>query len=150
MPWPTCYCPKPPCSCGGSIHSYIESYKKILNEVKPKRVWEWGPGPNTSMALAIGAQVVSVEHQKRYAIPTIGNLISLVVGLDSKEYTSVMPVDLYFVDGRRRADCLTAIARISGAVVCLHDAQRVRYHDALRLFPDVIFMTKGFAVARNH
>ncbi len=61
--------------------------------------------------------------------------------------------DLFFVDSRRRAQCLRAIYSLRRQnpelVVCLHDAQRSRYHQALALFEYVQFFSRGFATATN-
>ena len=131
------------------MRGYMAPYARVLSIVQPDVVQEWGPGPNTSMALALGSTVHSFEHDPAYSLSSIGRLHCHCVGVDTPEYTQAIPADLYFVDGRRRADCIRSVRdKADGAaVLCLHDAQRIRYHEALARFDNVIFLTKGFAVA---
>jgi hypothetical protein len=146
--WPKCNCIEK-CACGDYTRGYIDLYLLLLAAVKPKIVQEWGPGTNTRAALATGAVVYSVEHDEAYRHPDMPKLIMSIVPLESMQYVTPITADLYFVDGRRRAECLMMIAGAASprAVVCLHDAQRARYHDALSLFPFVEFVTNGIAIA---
>jgi len=145
--WPSCRC-SGRCQCALGIHSYVEPYTKIIEIIRPWIVYEWGPGKNTQIALRSGARVTSVEHNLKFCPkPEPGLVIKLTV-LDI-QYTKVEPADLYFVDGRMRAECLDRIKDLGSpsAVVCLHDAQRMRYHAALARFDRVVFLQKDFAVA---
>jgi len=136
------------------MHSFEDPYAEVLELVHPRVVFEWGPGLNTTMALKTGATVCSMEHQARFMPRGIKTerFVPRLARADSAEYVQIVPychADVFFVDGRRRADCIRAARTVctDRAVLCLHDAQRERYHEALRAFPNVLFMTRGFAVA---
>lgn len=148
-----CQCKKRYCSCAGGLHSYATHYSEIIDRYRPSIVVEWGPGLNTELALATPIkQVVSVEHQEKYIYRGTDQRCSQrLVQVDSFEYISpreISEADLFFVDGRRRAECLIQIFKKAkpGAIVCVHDAQRARYIPALQLFDNVKFPRFGFAV----
>lgn len=149
-----CQCENPFCVCGGLIHSFHQSFEHVLQAVKPKRVFEWGPGLNTSLAIDSGAYVTTVDSMFRWVprgLPD-GMLSVHVVPVKSAWYVKLYGesnADLFFVDGRRRSECLRLVraACREDAVVCLHDAQRERYHEALRLFENVVFIERGLALA---
>ena len=160
-PYPFCAC-EGRCGCSGPNQlSYLPEYLELLMRVspKPKLIVEWGPGLNTALALATGATVHSIESEAkwlpRFYAPTF---LWHLVPKDSSQYTEIVTdrfsdgVDLWFVDGFHRSEVLRAIyatyaAKLKTTIVCLHDAQRERYHDALRLFPYVFFLNRGLAVA---
>jgi hypothetical protein len=138
------------------MHSYVDSYKRVLSFLTPKKVLEWGPGINTEMALDAGAFVFSIEQSIKY-LPEIQS---------NKWFFRILPVkdsqyvehpygdadwDLYFIDSRRRQECISLAEKEGkhGSVVCLHDAQRDRYHKNLRTFSYVRFLHKGFCVASH-
>jgi hypothetical protein len=133
----------------------VNAYARVLSELKPKRILEWGPGENTLMGLRAGAHVYSIEQDPSY-IPYISPTApfqSAVHPVASPLYIDLHgrnDADLYFVDSRRRLDCIRA-ARLHGTtpdrVLCLHDAQRLRYHAALREWHYVRFLELGFCVA---
>jgi SAM-dependent methyltransferase len=52
--------------------------------------------------------------------------------------------DMILVDGRKRRRCLLEAKRLlaPGGVVFLHDAHRRRYHCALAVYPDSLFLTR--------
>lgn len=152
----TCRCRKRNCGCSGGIHSYAHHYRAVLAKRRPRTVVEWGPGLNTQLALDAGAQqVVSVEHQQAYLYQgDCERVESRLCALNSKDYVSpphLDSADLFFVDGRRRVECLMQICRHAkpSAVICLHDAQRRRYFEALQLFEHVRFPQFGFAVCQQ-
>lgn len=157
MPWDNpfepCACPRG-CVCGGFMRSYAMAYKRVLQVARPYLVFEWGPGHNSRLAVKAGARVFAVEHQEKFVpkdLPAI-KFSCRVVPLESDDYVRISPyehADLFFVDGRRRADCIRAVRSrcLDRAVLCLHDAQRSRYHEALKSFPYVKFLERGFAVA---
>jgi hypothetical protein len=143
------------CDCSGGTHSYAPFYKEVLRTIQPARVYEWGPGLNTEMALQLPTtkEVTSVEQEPKW-IPKnlLRRQIILHQRADSLYYTRVLGAgayNLFFVDSRRRAECLEVVRHgcSEAAVVCLHDAQRARYHEALAKFPYVHFPHKGFALA---
>jgi len=140
------------CGCA-SIHSYEAQYRKIFTTLNISSVLEWGPGLNTEIAIENGSRVFSKEHDGKW-IPT--NISSTLwshglYDVGTPDYIEVMSGewDLYFVDGRRRSECLESVFKCckESALVCLHDAQRPRYHDALSLFKKVFYVDPGFAVA---
>ena len=146
-----CNCPIRNCGCVGDMHSYVPYYKAVLEILKPNNVMEWGPGLNTQMALDVGASVTSVEHDKEW-IPSSGHprFACIWVPEDHESYTKLWsPADLYFVDGRRREECLEVICHKSSGIVCLHDAQRKRYQDSLNKFKYVRHLIFGFAIASH-
>ena len=119
--------------------------------LRPRLVVEWGPGPNTQMALAVGAEVFSIEHDTQW-LPKDSSpkLVVLLAPKDGDRYFFFpAEADLYFIDGRNRARCLELVyerAR-ADAVVCLHDAQRQAYRQMLLRFPYVFEPSLGFAIA---
>lgn len=137
------------------MHTFEGDYAAVLAALRPRKVFEWGPGWSTRMALAAGAVVVAVEHDRRW-VPQIaaprGQFRCRLAALYSPEYVTVdADADVYFIDGRRRAECVNAVHTHAkpSAVVCLHDAQRERYHRALQGWEYVRFLSRGFAVASH-
>lgn len=68
-PYDLCDCPVFNCSCAGGVRSYVSDYAKILQICKPRKAFEWGPGVNTRMALAMGAKVFAIEPLLRWVSP---------------------------------------------------------------------------------
>lgn len=142
------------CPCA-SIHSYKDHYRKIFSTLNISSVFEWGPGLNTEIAIENGSRVFSKEHDGKWIPKNISsNLWSYgLYDVRTPDYIEVVgdEWDLYFVDGRRRSECLESVFKSckDSALVCLHDAQRPRYHDALSLFKKVFFVDPGFAIATN-
>lgn len=155
-PFETCDCDKN-CTHGGGLHSYEDAYRKVLDFLRPDKILEWGPGLNTKMGLEYGADVYSIEYQKKY-VPTNIASDKWEYGLIPKNDDAFVQFpegrkdwDVYFVDSRRRQECITlALQGKEDAVVCLHDAQRERYHPYLGQFKYVKFLDKGFAIASNN
>lgn len=139
----------PHCACGGGVQSYLWEYTALVARLRPSYIQEWGPGPNTCVGLAAGAAVVTVEDKREYVPPPMPDLTIREFCADTPDYVKAFPADLYFVDARRRVACMENILdRAEGDVVmCLHDAQRQRYHEALAKWPYVRFLSYGFAVA---
>jgi len=130
------------CACGGEPHSYKKSYKQVLDIVRPVFVFEWGPGPNSIMAMDMPEckYVVSVEQDKKW-IPDLNNDKHAVIHTrtSSPMYPSLFGCenfDIFFIDSRRRGDCIYRVYMDckDSAVICLHDAQRKRYHADLARF----------------
>ena len=152
-PHPVCSCQVPNCGCAGGMHTYVEHYSRLVRLVKPRMVFEWGPGPNTVIALKLGAQVVSVEPERKW-IPDINHQAwtCILAREDSPGYMSLwhcQSAAVFFIDSRRREDCLELVYLQSrpDAIAVLHDAQRRRYQRSLERFPYVIFVDKGVAFA---
>ena len=149
----TCNCNRMNCGCAGGMHTYAPYYQALLNIIKPAKVHEWGPGPNTQMALDSGAWVTAVESDREWLpkgtherfsciwIPTSHPLYT-----STWQTTDTAQTELFFVDGRRRGECLNAIPFNSTAIACLHDAQRLRYQEPMSRFPFVIHLIFGFAI----
>jgi len=165
-PFQTCSCTGA-CGHSGADHtSYATPYLAVLQHWRPSWVFEWGPGLNTYMALASGAEVWSVEHNARW-MPVIWSdkHHPLAIDLGAARYTAIarqvasglatpriQPPNLWFIDSGHRERILELIASTPSprpAIVCLHDAQRERYHAALSRFRYVRFLNRGFAVASN-
>ena len=150
-----CDCKKKGCGCAGGRMSFAGPYMHVLHSGRPKTIYEWGPGFSTGIALGFGCSVFAIEHHPKY-VPTIPNndtfKCTRVQLLDDAYVTPWEAADLYFVDGRRRAACVVRTLQRCAenelpAVLCLHDAQRARYQEALRKWPHVRFLSRGFAVA---
>lgn len=147
------------CNCTGScghagFHSYEGVYPLVLRIVRPSLVFEWGPGPNSRMAVEAGARVCAVESKAQFVPQGLPahKFSCRIAPVQSAEYVNIGPyahADLFFIDGRRRSDCIRSVRSccLDRAVLCLHDAQRERYHEALRSFEYVKFLARGFAVA---
>lgn len=152
--FPVCACRHRYCRCAGDMHGYRDGYVGLLSALRPKQVFEWGPGANTEMALADPeCEVFAVEHQPKWVpVPLDDRFQCLVCGVDSPSYVNLHnrdQADVFFVDGRRRDACLNLVFLLGSlkSVVCLHDAQRIRYHEALGKFPHIKFCGNGFAAA---
>jgi len=151
-----CRCESKQCLCAGlGGRLFRKHYAIILKLMRPKRVFEWGPGLSTEMALDAKAEVFTVSDRWDY-VPRqhrIGKGFTAYVHKpDTPEYVSMhdqVNIDIYFIDGRRRAECLKLAHQWSTdkSIVLLHDAQRIRYHKALELFPHVHFIDRSFAAA---
>lgn len=128
------------CDESSPIHSYECLYAQVLQRVKPKIVCEWGPGLNTKMALDSGATVFTIEHNPRYVPKPHANLVILQIDVEDPLYIhpfNFENVDIFFIDARRRNECMECIASESklDAVVVLHDSKRDRYAKGMSLFP---------------
>jgi hypothetical protein len=147
-----CYCTGL-CACGGEEHSFEGWYAALLDETRPKKVLEWGQGLSTRMALDIGARVFSLGTAGVFGNGHHANLSVLEAETGAPEYTSLSGVedcDIYFVDARRRADCIRAVSEKCvnpEHALFLHDAQRERYGASLELYPFVLRPGRGTAIA---
>ena len=152
--FPACDCRRRRCRCAGGLHSFRRDFQSVLDAVRPRTVMEWGPGLNTALALARpGCRVFAVENDSRWVPPpTDARFECLICHAHSASYVQLHgreESDLFFIDGRRRSECLLRVFEEAhhAAVVGLHDAQRRRYHVALAFFPFVQFLSRGFALA---
>jgi hypothetical protein len=151
--YPACGCPVGAhCACS-ALHSYSASYRRLLEITRPVKVFEWGPGPNTQLALEVGARVVSRECDPKWVpgarAPELALEVMDCTGSRWVDLGSDRDAEVFFIDSRRRVDCLAAVLAQATpeALVCLHDAQRRRYHSALAAFGYVFFAEPGFAIA---
>jgi len=153
--FPSCRCLWKRCGCSGGIHSFASHYRRLLQRLRPRRILEWGPGESTRVALEQPTleEIVSIEHNPKWLPPIDDSRWRVIMAqTDEPGYVDLHgleDVDLFFVDARRRVECLelTLEQARPGAAVCLHDAQRERYHEALARFERVEFLAYGFAVA---
>lgn len=136
-----------------SMYSYSDSLYAILDEFKPAKVFEWGPGTSTQiMALHKSVMcITSVEHEhifydmiERFRIP---NLI-LRYEPDMEKYADSIgdeTFDFIFIDGRDRGKCLE-LAMERSPLVMLHDASRADYRDDVDAYPFQIWTDDGNTV----
>lgn len=111
------------------------------------RVFEFGGGGSTLWLLDRGADVVTVEHDQRWAehlsLATGGERFTLLqrsAADDFTAYVSAMDAypddwfDIIVVDGRERARCIAAAtAKLRrGGLLIVDDADRVEYAEAMR------------------
>ena len=151
--FPACDCPEDShCECS-ALHSYKDCYRQLLTIARPRKVLEWGPGLNTRLALQAGAEVVSREFDPKW-VPDCHHPKHTVELVDWKRsaWTDLehdRDAELFFIDSRRRSDCLEAVLTRASpdSLACLHDAQRRRYHPTLARFQHVLFAMRGFAIA---
>jgi len=137
------------------MQTYLKPYAALMRLVKPSFVLEWGPGQNSQIALDAGAAVVAIEHDRQWVPHSDNkNFTCIVPSVDGRRYVDTwgtQDANVAFIDGRRRAECLELCCHElpDSVIVCLHDAQRMRYHDALGKFENVRFLNQGFAIASN-
>jgi hypothetical protein len=152
-PFPTCGCKRNCNHAKNATEFYTHHYKELLKQIEPKSVYEWGAGEHTRIALEHTNDITSVEQNgQRIPEDLAGKVKFLNIKTSDSSYISIegnYDHDVYFVGSRNRAECLKQILCFSkeSAVVCLHDAQRRRYHGILKLFPYVRFLTNGFCIA---
>lgn len=144
------------CSHGGGTPSYTEVYQNIFEVLQPQKVLEWGPGPNTQMALAAGAEVFSIVFDRKYDCQQIDTpkWRWKLVGVKDDAFVQFpngeTDWDLYFVDSRRRQECISlALQGKADAVVCLPNMQPFRRQEYLKQFKYLFLHHTGFCVASN-
>lgn len=113
-----------------NFRSYFTVLQRILDWKKGGVYFEWGPGLNTEMAREKMREVFSVEHEKSWfdKYKASGNVIHSPISeasflsypLEIKKIGK--SVDIAFVDGRCRADCVQACAEKGVPVVIMHDS----------------------------
>lgn len=151
-----CKCRFDRCNCTG-LHSFVDDYERILHIYNKKlKIYEWGPGKNTEIALKYNANVYSVEFDMKWLYKTNNHLQTNIFITDytSKEWSDIShynDCDIYFIDSRKREICIESVYNNAKGeyIICLHDAQRQRYHKALSLFRYVYFFNRGFCFATN-
>ena len=150
-PYSLCDCSASRCACT-SVHSFLDNYKNILSLFNPKKIFEWGPGKSTQVALAHGARIVSVESRLEWfnKIPRHPNLeLRFILSEDSRYSMIDIDSDMFFIDADNRENCLESVFNLAkpNTIVCLHDAQRKRYQQALRKYSVVYYLSRGFSLA---
>ena len=155
-PFLICNCSILNCGCAGGTQAYLPFYRKLFDVAKSRirSVVEWGPGENTEIALKSGVPVISIEQELKW-IPRIKDKhwTCVYVQVESLGYVGFWGNDragLYFIDSRRRTECIDLVftrGQNERSIIAVHDAQRKRYQEALRQFPYVVFLDRGFALA---
>lgn len=144
-----------------SPNSFKPMLEKWCNKIKPKRILEWGPGISTEdiLMLCPDAEIISIEHQKKYYDEWKEKLPSIDLRLIEEEDVhfnlgkvkeeDAMPnytkppikgiFDLIFVDGRCRVKCMKFAKGLmnKNSVLLLHDAERGYYNEGIELFDKV-------------
>lgn len=126
--------------------------RKYLEIVKPRKIFEWGPGRSTEVMLSYGfvESVVSMEHHADYynkAKELINDpRLKLALREDPKEYIHPIfePIgiddtffDLIFIDGGIERIPCTRISRLyirHSGVTLFHDAQLEKYQKIINEF----------------
>ncbi len=133
-----------------SMSSYSETLYSILDEFKPKTIFEWGPGISTQiMSLYPSVEmIVSTEHElvffEMVEKLNLGNVL-LKHEDDMDAYVSCIGnthYDLIFIDGRDRARCLE-LAKTLSDLVMLHDAARSDYRESVDHFKYQVWTDEG-------
>lgn len=116
------------------FRSYFVVLERITAWKKPRVTFEWGPGLNTEMFSSYADKVYSVEHDKNwldmYKKKHVKNANLIYSPLHDnsfleypKEVTKVKEhVDLAFVDGRCRAQCIEYSKKKGVPIVVMHDS----------------------------
>ncbi len=144
------------------MHGFRQILTEYLQRLRPARIFEWGPGLSTELMLAHapGAHITSVEHDEAWlhrAVEKFGGgaeILHIPCTDRNSRYATVVyehaPIDLAFVDGRRRVECvLVALQCLSpNGLVLLHDACRDNYMRPLRHYAEVVEIRANTAVLR--
>lgn len=131
-----------PQGTASSWDSFKFALYKVLDAIKPKTVFEYGPGTSTSiMAIYPTVEIIdSVEHNLqwynkwKWEMPENVNLIyQPQMELYPETAGRCKKYDLIFIDGREREKCLyVARSRMNDSgVVILHDAERPNYQEMI-------------------
>lgn len=134
--------------------SFKNALYKVLDTLKPKSIFEYGPGTSSSiMALYPSVELIdSVEHnlawfnKYRWELPDNVNIM-YQPNLELYPTTKgrLDKYDLIFVDGRERETCLyLAKERLNeGGIVILHDAERPNYQESMRFYKFMFLQDYG-------
>jgi hypothetical protein len=125
--------------------SFKPTLKKVLDIIKPKTVFEYGPGESTKIiSVYPSVEIVdSVEHDAEWFNKyrwAMNDNVQIVHQPMLEAYPETLgrvdKYDLIFVDGRERESCLfVARERLNkGGVVMLHDAERPSYKPMIETY----------------
>lgn len=137
-----------------SWDSFKGALYKVLDVLKPKTVFEYGPGVSTSiMAIYPSVELIdSVEHniawyeKYRWEMP---DNVKMYYQPSLELYPStkgrIDKYDLIFVDGRERENCLyLAKERLNdNGVIILHDAERPNYQEPMKFYKFMFLQDEG-------
>lgn len=140
-----------------SWDSFAPTLYKVLDAIKPKNVFEYGPGTSTKIiALYPSVTLVdTVEHDKawyekyRWEMPdNVCMTLQPNMELYPESRGRYDAYDMIFVDGREREKCLyVSRSRLNqGGVVMLHDAERSNYKEMINTFQYKFFTDDGHTV----
>lgn len=140
-----------------SWDSFAPTLYKVLDAIKPKRVFEYGPGTSTKiMAMYPTVDWVdTVEHDKawyekyRWEMPdNVAFHFQPNMELYPETSGRYDKYDLIFVDGREREKCLYVSRGMlePNGVVMLHDAERPSYKEMIDTFRFKFFTDDGHTV----
>ncbi len=137
-----------------SWDSFKDSLYKVLDAIKPKNVFEYGPGTSTSiMALHPAVELIdSVEHnitwfnKWKWELPDTVNLMYQPnMEMYPETRGRLEKYDFIFVDGREREKCLyVSRDRLNlDGIIMLHDAERPSYKEMIDTFRFKFFTDDG-------
>lgn len=140
-----------------SWDSFKFALYKALDAMKPKTVFEYGPGTSTSiMAIYPSIELIdSVEHNLqwfnkwKWEMPENVKLIyQPQMELYPETPGRLEKYDLIFVDGREREKCLyVAKHRLNeSGFVILHDAERPNYREMIETYKYKFWQDDGHTV----
>jgi predicted O-methyltransferase YrrM len=133
-------------------YSFQDVLIEWLKKIKPSMILEWGPGVSTAIMLKVcpKAHILSLEDKKHWhklytvKFSRFHNVhIKYAVGREYEVYPlqSQQKFDFVFVDGLcdSRAECLKTAYNVvaEDGVVMLHDCERTKYHDGIKLFKEL-------------
>lgn len=145
------------------MHSFEPVLVSYINNIKPKKCFEWGPGYSTSLFLKNiddDSSLFSVEHDIKYYNLVKNNIPadirwSLILHNVTRRVSMYAycifdyPLfDMILVDGRRRVECcFAAMNRLSpDGIILLHDSCRKQYTDIIKPYIDIIDDTRDTLV----
>lgn len=137
--------------------SFKDTLYKVLDAIKPKTIFEYGPGVSTGiMALYPTVEWIdSVEHARawyekyRWEMPDNVKIhFQPQMELYPETPGRFEKYDIIFVDGREREKCLyVSRSRMNeDGVVILHDAERPSYKEMIDTFKFKFFTDGGHTV----
>jgi len=125
--------------------SYERLLRRWCQKIKPKRIFEWGPGRSTEIMAeeCPDAEIICVEHDLKWHKKRVEELAGKAtvhhqrIGNDRYAHYPIRKelgkFDLVFIDGVERCGCLLHAPQILSdrGVVLLHDANRKGYQAAM-------------------
>ena len=114
-----------------NFRSYYAVLEVVLKYKAGGNYFEWGPGLNTEMARAYMKKVYSVEHQEFWHLKYSNDLPDLIFSPISESSCLNYPVeikkanekiDVAFVDGRCRRECIHSCSEARVSITVMHDS----------------------------